>query len=145
MARLYPLDECLGLTRGILFDTSALIDLFQYEERNGQPSPLLLSIHPNRRYTSIINIFEFICGVSREQVRSRRAWLDDKGFRPRPVTKTVSITFHNLIGDAVSCDLLRDLIVTATAIVEELAVASRDTDFQHIDGILCVAEFTGQA
>lgn len=126
MARLYPLKQCLDTSRGILFDTSTLIDLYGHEEVNGAPSPLLLEIQPRRRYTSIINVFEFVCNRARGDVRNRRAWLQDKDI---------------LVGETVGCHLRNDLLVAATAKRETLAVASGDDNFRDIDGILWVAEF----
>jgi hypothetical protein len=41
------LDECVGLTQGILFDTSALFDLYKHAVRSGVPDPRLLRV-PNR-------------------------------------------------------------------------------------------------
>ena len=141
MARLCPLSECLRLTRGILFDTSTLITLFGYERRRGSPDRLLQSIHPGRRYTSIINIFEFTCDLSRQEASQRRNWLENKEIRSLDVTRNVSETFRSLLGPTVACNLLRDLLTAATAKVQTLAVASEDQDFQAIDGILWVAEF----
>lgn len=141
MARLYPLRQCLDTSRGILFDTSTLIDLYGHEEVNGAPSPLLLEIQPRRRYTSIINVFEFVCNRARGDVRNRRAWLQDKDIKPLPVTKEISTTFVSLVGETVGCHLRNDLLVAATAKRETLAVASGDDNFRDIDGILWVAEF----
>ena len=141
MARLYPLVHCLDVRRGILFDTTALLELFKYESANGAPSPLLLGIQPERRYTSIINMFEFICNQPREVVRNRRIWLHDSNIQPLPLTRDVSITFVSLLRETVGCHLRNDLLIAATAKREVLAVASRDNDFKDIEGILCVAEF----
>lgn len=141
MARLYPLDVCLSQARGILFDTTALLDLYQHERRLNQPSPLLLRVDPARRYMSVVNLFEFICNARGEEVRRRRAWLEDKNIRLLLLSGPISTTFHALIGDVVDCGLLADLLVAATAKVRELALASRDRDFERIDQILLVAEF----
>jgi predicted nucleic acid-binding protein len=118
-----------------------LLALFSSERRHGSPHRVLLSIHPRRRYTSVINIFEFTCNLNRQEVIQRRNWLEDKGIRSLDVTRNVSETFRGLLGPTVACNLLRDLLTAATAKVQRLAVASEDTDFQGIDGILWVAEF----
>lgn len=141
MAHLYSLSRCLSLTKGILFDTSTLLGLFAYERRYGSPHRLLLAIEPERRYTSIINTFEFTCNLRRREVIRRRKWLGDKEIRSLNVTRNVSETFRSLLGPTVTCNLLRDLLTAATAKVQELAVASEDRDFQGINGILWVAEF----
>ncbi len=141
MAHLYSLSRCLSLTKGILFDTSTLLGLFAYERRYGSPHRLLLVIEPERRYTSIINTFEFTCNQGRREVNRRRKWLGDKGIRSLDVTRNISETFRSLLGPTVSCKLLRDLLTAATAKVQELAVASEDQDFQAIEGILWVDEF----
>lgn len=141
MARLIPLAECLKLRRGILFDTSALFEMFAHEERHATTHPLLLRIQPTHRYTSIVNMFEFVCDKPREVVRNRRSWLKDKGIRSVPVTQAISATFQSLLGETVGCHLLRDLMTAATAKAERLALASQDNDFQDISGILWVAEF----
>ena len=141
MGRLYPLAHCLDVQRGILFDTTALFDLFEYEHANSAPSPFLLRIQPARRYTSVINVFEFICNCSSDLVKTRRGWLRDRNIKTLPLTRDVSTTFVSLLGKTVGCYLRNDLLVAATAKREVLAVASRDSDFRDIQGVLCVSEF----
>lgn len=141
MARLYPLAHCLAITRGILFDTATLVDLFEYERVNSATSPLLLGTPPDRRYTSIIAMFEFICNQARGVVTHKRAWLQEKNIKALPLTREVSTTFVNLLGETVNCNLRNDLLIAATAKRETLAVASGDNHFGNIDGIFWVAEF----
>jgi predicted nucleic acid-binding protein len=141
VARLFPLAHYLAVSRGILFDTTALLELFQYEGAGGAPSPLLVGIHPERRYTSVVNMFEFICNQPRDVVRNRRSWLENSNIMRLPVTREISTTFLSLLHDSVGCHLRNDLLIAATAKREALAVASRDADFRDIEGVLCVAEF----
>lgn len=142
MARLLPLDQCLQITEGILFDTASLFDLLHYEETRGETYPQLLRIEPTLRYTSIINVFEFMCGdLSADVVRARRAWLDRNGFKHVRVSDAVSITFQSLARARWPREWLADFLTAATAKARNFALASSDGDFEHMDGLVWVAEF----
>ena len=146
MARLLALEQCLQVTEGILFDTASLFDLFRYEATRGQSLPELRRIEPPLRYTSVVNVFEFMCGdLPPREIRDRRDWLDSNGFKRVRVNDAVSTTFQSLVGVQRPCGWLVDLLTAATAKARHFALASSDTDFEHIDdGLLWVAEFSRQ-
>lgn len=90
MADVLTLDECLGAKRGILLDSQALFNAFHEERQRGAPSALLLRIPGERRYASLVTVFEFICDKAREEVGRRLDWLDDRSIKPALLTERVS-------------------------------------------------------
>ena len=82
MADVLTLDECLEARRGILLDSQALFKAFHQERQRGAPSDLLLRIPGQRRYASLVTMFEFICNTAQEEVRRRLDWLHDRSGRP---------------------------------------------------------------
>lgn len=141
MAVLTPLDDCLEARRGILFDTSALIGLFQTEQLTGRLSPLLLRIPPLRRFTSPVAWAEFLCNIPRELHERRIAWLADKQIRIVRFDHRLAASFTALAQGPLDCALIRDLLIAATAMSGNLAVAAEDPDFGRIPTITTVAEF----
>lgn len=141
MAHILTLGGCLEAKRGVLLDSQALIKAFHREEQHGEPSELLMRIPGERRYASLVTVFEFVCNNAREEVRRRLEWLNDRSIKVAPLTKEASRAFQNLRGDTPNCNHLNDLLIAATAISTDLALASADGDFRIMQGVLLVAEF----
>ena len=141
MARLLDLAAAIDASRGIIFDTSTLFEIYEYVTRYGVADPRLLGIAPGLRYTTVVSVYEFLCGRSDEERARRIAWLQESGMKTVQLTRGTSQTFHNLGRLVEECGHVADLLIGATATAEHFAVASRDRDFDRMEQVIRVAEF----
>ncbi|MBI2218869.1 MAG: PIN domain-containing protein [Candidatus Rokubacteria bacterium] len=108
--------------------------------RHGAPDPRLLRVTPGRRYTTVVNLYEFLCGISEGERTRRAAWLGENSIKTFPVNpRDASETFRNLGRLVEECGHVADLLVGATATAERLVVASHDRDFERMDQVIRVA------
>lgn len=141
MARLLELAAAIEASRGILFDTSTLFDIYDYVVRYGVADPRLLRIAPGLRYTTVVSVYEFLYGRNEEERTRRIHWLQESGVKTVQLTRGTSHTFHNLGRLVEECGHVADLLIGATATAERFAVASRDRDFARMDQVIRVADF----
>lgn len=141
MARLLDLAAAIEASRGIIFDTSTLFEIYAYLTGHGVADPRLLRIAPGLRYTTVVSRYEFLCGRSAEDRARRVDWLDENAIKTVQLTAGTSQTFHNLGRLAEECGHVADLLIGATATAEHFAVASHDRDFDRMDQVIRITEF----
>src|SRR2546426_9955581 len=78
VARLVDLAAAMEASRGIVFDTSTLFEIYEYVTHHGTADPRLLRIAPGFRYTTVVSLYEFLCRRSGEQ---RARWIEERARR----------------------------------------------------------------
>jgi predicted nucleic acid-binding protein len=141
VARLLDLTAAIEASRGIIFDTSTLFEIYDYATRHGVADARLLRIRPGLRYTTVVSLYEFLCGRGDEERARRVDWLQENGIKTVQLTRGTSQTFHNLGRLVKECGHVADLLIGATATAANFAVASRDRDFDRMDQVIRVTEF----
>ncbi len=105
---------------------------------------MLLRVPPRQRFTSAVAWGEFLCNVRAGDAAERITWLTDKQIRVLPLTQSVTTSFVNLAHPPVQCDALRDLLIAATAMAGDYALATEDHDFDRLGPLTTVVEFARQ-
>jgi predicted nucleic acid-binding protein len=125
--------------KGILVDTTLLIDFFR--KKNKKKSPLFKLQKNHEIYVSTVSEFEFLSGVKEENVSSLKTFFENINILPFDSKASIfASSIYKTLKAKNQLIEFRDIFIGATALTNQLPIATLNIEhFKRIDDLEIVS------